>query len=181
MAETELTIAQSVFEGLFRRALKPTGAFLEDLKRIGYDPDREQTTYPLRTWDLALGVAARHAHPTLTPDAARRRLGEQFLDGFFETITGKVISIPLGFLDVEAVLKRLPRLWESGAPGTKVSATKEGPGRWRLEVRHPSPQPEFDVGMISTGLRRTRTAVDVQLTERLPDGYVATIRWDVPK
>src|SRR5207245_736109 len=33
----------SIFEGLFAKSLKPTGPFLEELKKAGYDPAKPQT------------------------------------------------------------------------------------------------------------------------------------------
>ena len=173
----EPTIAQSAFEGLFVRVLKPTGAFREELRQAGYDMDREQPAYSLRVWDAALKVAARHVHPTLSTHEALRRLGEQFVDGFFETIIGKLLAAPMPLLGPDMVLERLARMWESGAPGISVVTQQEGPGRWTVTVRHPSPQTDFDLGLLRGGLRRAGVDATCSVAERRPDGYTARVHW----
>lgn len=174
----ELTISQSAFEGLFGRVLKPQGAFREALKRVGYDMDREVPAYPLATWDAALKVAARHAHAGVPQDEALRRLGAAFLGGFFETITGRLVSATLPMLGADTLMKKLPRPWAAAAPGTVVETRQLAPGRWEIQVRHPSPQPDFDTGMLTTLLGRVRARdVAVHFVERRPDGYTAEVRW----
>ena len=47
-------------------------------------------------------------------------------------------------------------------------------------VRHPSPQQDFDLGMLTALMRRVRAQdVTIQLTDRRPDGYTAQVRWVV--
>ena len=174
----KLSISQSAFEGLFRRVLRPQGAFLEELKRTGYDPEHERASYPLEVWDAALKIAARHVHPGMPQDEALRRLGEAFLSGFFETLTGKLVSSALPLMGADALLKHLPRPWAVAAPGTVVETRQEAPGRWALVVRHPSPQPAFDLGMLTALLQRVRAKdVVIQMSDRRPDGYTAQVRW----
>lgn len=174
----ELTISQSAFEGLFRRVLEPQGAFLEELKQVGYDPEHERASYSLQVWDAALKTAARHVHPAVPRDEALRRLGEAFLAGFFETLTGKLVSAALPLMGGDALLKQLPRGWAVAAPGTVVEARQEAPGRWELVVRHPSPQPEFDLGLLTSLMKRVRAQdASIRLVGRRPDGYTVQLRW----
>jgi uncharacterized protein (TIGR02265 family) len=177
-ASDELTISQSAFEGLFRRVLNPQGAFLEELKQVGYDPAHERASYSLQVWDAALKTAARHVHPGVPREEALRRLGEAFLGGFFETLTGKLVSAALPLMGGDTLLKQLPRAWAVAAPGTVIDARQEAPGRWELVVRHPSPQPDFDVGLLTALMRRVRAqGASIQLVDPRPDGYTMQVRW----
>jgi uncharacterized protein (TIGR02265 family) len=174
----ELTISQSAFEGLFRRVLKPQGAFLEELKRTGYDPQHERASYSLEVWDAALKLAARHVHPGAPRDEALRRLGAAFLSGFFETLTGRLVSSALPLMGAEALLKHLPRPWAVAAPGTVVETRQVAPGCWELVVRHPSPQPDFDLGMLTALLQRVQAKdASIEMLDRRPNGYTAQVRW----
>ena len=177
-ASPELTISQSAFEGLFRRVLEPRGAFLEDLKKVGHDPEHERASYPLEVWDAALKTAARHVLPGVPREEALRQLGEAFLGGFFETLTGKLVSAALPLMGGDTLLKQLPRGWAVAAPGTVMEAKQDAPGRWERVVRHPSPQPDFDVGLLTALMRRVRARdATIQLVARRSDGYTAQVRW----
>lgn len=178
--EAEPTISQGVLEGLFCRALRPQGAFREELRRVGFDPDALQPAYTPGTWDAALSVAARHVHPGLPREEALEQLGEAFIDGWFQTLTGRLVGVAAPVLGPDGALKWLSRLWEVGAPGTEVASWREAPGDWRFTVRHPSPQPRFDLGLVRAGLRRAGVKATVELLERDAEGYCARVRWPSP-
>lgn len=174
---SELTIAQSVFEGLFSRALTLTPEFREDLRLIGYDVTRQEPTYHPDVWNAALHVAIKHVHPNLPSDQALRKLGTTFIDGFFQTIAGRFVATALPIVGPDGVMKRLARFWGSGAPGTLVETQPRAPGEWAIKVTHPYPQTDFDVGMFEGGFKRTGVKASVDIVERRPNGYTALVRW----
>lgn len=177
----DLTIAQSAFEGLFARALTPSPEFREDLRRIGYDMERQDTKYSPDVWNAALQVAVRYEYPQLPKHDALRKLGGRFIEGYFQTIAGRFVGTALPIVGAEGLMKRLHRFWGSGAPGTRVETKRLGEGDWRIDVTHPYPQADFDMGMFEVGLRRTRVEISVEMIERRVDGYSVRVRWTDPR
>src|SRR4051812_5671199 len=94
-------VDQTAFEGLFVRALRleaSNGAFVADLAAVGYDPRAPLAKYPAKVFHDALRVACRHEYPGMPEDKALVELGRRFIDGFFATIVGKLVSTMLPFL-----------------------------------------------------------------------------------
>lgn len=111
---------QSMFEGLFVRALRPTGAFKERLREKGYDLDRRQTSYPLAVFEDCLDVAAAELFPELDRAQAWERLGRLFIGGYFQTLVGRMISATLPFMSPRLFVGRVPRFMTTGLQGAEV-------------------------------------------------------------
>lgn len=110
----------SMFDGLFTVALQPTGAFRDDLKAQGFDLAAPRAEYPLKVWHDCLDVAAAHVHPTETRERAWELLGRRFIEGYLETLVGKVIAIALPFLSVKSFVQRSPRFMSTGLVGAET-------------------------------------------------------------
>ena len=171
-------ITNTVFEGLFVKALTPDLALRAKLKHIGYDIDHQLATYPAAVWDEALRVTAAYIYPNLADRTGMRKLGEVFMVGFFETFVGRLIGVALPLIGGDGLLKRAPRYWASGSVVAKLETTREAPGRWRLKMADPTPHPDFDAGVFEEALRRSgETEGTMEILERRMDGFVALIRW----
>ncbi len=110
----------SMFDGLFTVALKPTGAFRDALKAKGFDVDHPRTEYPLQVWHDCLDVAAQFLYPTEVRERAWWLLGERFIEGYLETLVGKLIAVALPFLSAKTFVQRSPRFMSTGMVGADV-------------------------------------------------------------
>lgn len=124
MSTAEPVALQSMFEGLFVRALKVDGAFKDKLRAKGYDVDRPRTRYPMAVWLDCVDVAALEVFPGLARPQAWVQLGRRFIDGYFETLVGRMIGVTLPFLSPKTFVGRVPRFVTTGLEG-EVSLTWE--------------------------------------------------------
>lgn len=118
---SDVLALQSMFEGLFVRSLKPTGRFKEALKERGYDLDRQETKYPLAVWNACVELAATQFYPGLAAPHAWEKLGRQFIEGYFQTLVGKMIGATLPFLSAKVFIGRMPRFMTTGLENADVS------------------------------------------------------------
>jgi len=114
-----VTVAASAVEGLFIKSLQPTGAFREALKAKGLDLDHLASEYPLQVWTDSVDVAASYVYPALSLPNAWEQLGRRFIEGYFQTLTGRMISTMLPFLGARAFINQVPRFMDTGKRGTK--------------------------------------------------------------
>ncbi len=113
-------VRHSMFEGLYDRVLKPQGPFLARLVAAGFDPARPQLEYPVDVWLNCLDVSAAETYPNERSERAVWLLGRRFIEGYLETIIGKLISASFPFLSAASFVKKVPRFVSSGidAPTT---------------------------------------------------------------
>ncbi len=167
----------SQFEGMFVRALQPQGAFLEELRGLGYDPQKPEPAYPTDVWIKSLEVAQRHRYPRLSPSQGLRQLGRDFVNGFLDTLVGKVIGVGLPLLGPVRALKRLPSYVTTTRTDVTVEVVVEGDRRVRMRVADPFPIPEFFAGIVEVGLERAGVKAAVT-TEAAGDGrYDMVASW----
>ncbi|MCP3097556.1 DUF2378 family protein [Myxococcus sp. K15C18031901] len=165
------------FEGLFDHALKPSGAFAQSLRDIGYDPDATQAHYPLKVWRAALGVARRFACAGQPPEQANRALGQHYVEGFARTLAGRIFATAAPLLGTERCLTRLPTYLKAGREDMEMSLEPLGARDWAVRVVDGDPLPDFDAGVVAAVLRRTRVCPRVEVVERQPMGYRLRVRW----
>lgn len=116
----------SMFDGLFAVALKPTGAFRDDLKAAGFDSDRPKPEYPLKVWHDCVDVAARHLYPDQPRERAWELVGERFIEGYLQTLVGKIIAVALPFLSTQSFVQRAPRFMSTGLVGADIKLEWNG-------------------------------------------------------
>lgn len=167
----------SAFEGMFDRALAPTGAFADELRAAGYDVKRPELRYPTRVWHACLEVARRHTFPTLPREEGFRRLGHRFMDGYFETLVGKLAAVGLPLFGLEGALKRTPRNWAMSQPQLGIELTKQGERHYTMTLREDGMLPDFCAGLIEASARPTKQAAKVEIVERTPSSCVISVRW----
>lgn len=171
-------IQGSTVEGLFARALKPTGEFDAELRRVGVDVQRLEPTYPLTVWYAALRIARQRVAGHLPDDQAYRLLGDRLISGFFDTLVGKMVSVGMPLLGPDATLQRLARMWRTGQPSLRMETLREADRRWRLTLHQDGVVPDFCAGILESGLTRTGVQPRVTVLERSPTHCVLQVAWD---
>jgi uncharacterized protein (TIGR02265 family) len=131
--------------------------------------------YPAKVWHDALEVAHRHLYPSMKREAAHRELGRKFIEGFFSTITGKVIAVALPFLGADALIKRIPKFSSMAARGIEVTARREG-DTWVLTYKDPYPDPDFVAGVLEGNVNRTNNLRAIDIRNRSASGYELVIQ-----
>ncbi len=168
----------AVFEGMFHRALHPTGAFADALRDAGYDLSRPLPRYPTHIWHACLEVARRHAFGSLPEAEGYRRMGHRFIEGWFETIIGKLIAVGLPLLGPERALERTPRSWSAAQPDLKVELRKVAARHWEATLREHGVLPDFCAGLLEASARVAGApGASVTVRERGPDHCVLEVRW----
>ncbi len=174
MVDSESMTNHSVFEGMFDRALRPAGSFAVALRGLGYDPERPELWYPTVTWNRALDVSREHLFPELSREDADRELGRRFIEGFFETITGKFVKLALPLVGPEGMLRRLPRYYQPTQTGTEIEILEDGPRTLRLRSTSDHNRPDFMVGLLE-GVPNFGYRPEV--IERSPESFTLRIGW----
>lgn len=164
------------FEGLFTRALDPDPGFADELRSAGFDLSHPEPRYPTRIWHACLEIARRRTFPALSRDEGFRRLGHLYIEGFFETILGKVIAVAMPILGVQRTIPRIPRMWKSAQPTMQIDLQKSGEKEWTLSLREPGMLPDFCAGLIEAAATPTREKVAVEVKERSDDHCILVIR-----
>ncbi|MBZ4334427.1 DUF2378 family protein [Corallococcus interemptor] len=166
------------FEGLFEHALRPSGPFAQALRDVGYDPDTVEERLPLEVWRASLAVARRHACPGLANEDANRVLGTHYVEGFAQTLVGRIFAAAAPLLGAERCLARLPTYLRAGREDMKLTLEPVRAREWRARVVDADPLPDFVAGVVEQVLRRTRVLPRVDVLERTEHTYSLRIRWD---
>lgn len=179
-ASEEAWVDNSMFEGLFARALKVTDAMAAELRTVGYDPKNPQPRYRHAVWKQSLEVARRHEYPTLPHDEGLKALGRRFVDGFFQTIIGKFVAVALPMLNASTMQKRVTGMFKMARKDLEVSSVEESPTRYRLIFKDKHPSPEFVAGFFEgIGFYMKRPAV-ARIENRTAEGYEVVVDSDRP-
>ena len=166
------------FDGLFGHVLRPRGAFAAGLCEVGYDPEHPLDHYPLEVWRAALEVARRHAYPQLSSAHAYRQLGRQFVQGFAQTVVGRVFAAAAPLIGVEHCLARLPTYLRAGRSDMRLELRALGPRTWLALVEDPQPLPDFVAGVIEEVLGLTHVRPRVELETESEGRYTLLVRWE---
>jgi uncharacterized protein (TIGR02265 family) len=169
------------FDGLFGHVLRPQGAFASALRAAGYDLEAPLEHYPLTVWREALEVARLHVHPQLPRAEAYRELGRQFVQGFSETVVGRVFAAAAPLIGAEHCLARLPTYLRAGRTDMHLELRALGPRTWRALVQDPEPLPAFVAGVIEEVLRVTGVHPCVQVESLDDERYTLAIQWETER
>lgn len=176
-------IAAGSFEGLFIRALKVSGPIVDRLKAAGFEPDKMQPAYPVEVWRRALQIACLEYYPTLQPAQAEFELGKRMVDGYFETLVGKVLQATMPFLSTETLCKRLPRMFASGVVGEvkQPVAARVGERHYTVQLWGDQGVPWFTAGAVDSVLRKTKAEPTVTVADVKKDSFIIDIKWAAPR
>jgi len=166
------------FDALFGHVLRPQGAFAARLCDVGYDPGSPRDHYPLEIWRAALEVARHHAYPQLSTPEAYRQLGRHFVQGFAQTVVGRVFAAAAALIGVEHCLARLPAYLRAGRSDMRLELRALGPCNWLALVEDPRPLPDFVAGVIEEVLTLTDVQPGVEVETQSEGRYTLTIRWE---
>lgn len=168
VSEASGTTEGSAFEALFVHVLQPTGAFALELAEAGFDPDWMQARYPSAVWYRCLDIGRRHTFPGLPPAEGFRRLGQAFMEGYFRTLIGRVVSAALPLYGLQRTLDRLPRVWKGTQPTTEVTVVKDGEHAWHVTLNSPGVIPEFSAGVLEAAAAPVGAKITVEVVTRSP-------------
>jgi uncharacterized protein (TIGR02265 family) len=176
---SEPAIDAALFEGMFVRAFHPDGELVAELRTIGFDLARIQGRYPVSVWRKALDITRRRLFPDRSEERGLRALGNLFIEGYFDTIIGRVISVPMKFMPPERVIQRMPKNWAAARPDVKITQpVKEAPTRWRVHFHDEQPLPGFFAGVVEGASRRTSRKEGINVTvERVNGPEFDLVMW----
>lgn len=170
----------SMFDGLFAVAIKPTGALRDDLKTAGFDADHPKPEYPLKVWHDCLDVAAKHLHAGQPRERAWELLGERFIEGYLQTLVGKLIAVAMPFLSPQSFVQRAPRFMSTGLVGADVKLEWNGKNAATVtmtNVDHPAGH--LLAGVVSICLKRIGAkGVKIESAPFERTGSRISISWD---
>lgn len=176
---SEQMVANSAFEGLFVRALQVSGPAVNELKAAGFDPAKMEIAYPVEVWRRCLDVAAKAYYPLLSAEKADFELGYRLVDGYLETLIGRVIGATFPLLGPDALCTRLPRFMLSGVKGQGrfPEVAKVEDGHYRFTMFGSRPVPWFTAGSVTRVLAKTGVTPRVSVAATTPDSFTLEIRW----
>jgi uncharacterized protein (TIGR02265 family) len=178
--EADHVIDAALFEGMFVRAIRPDPSFIAELKELGFDVARMQARYPVRVWRQSLEAARRRLFGERPEERGYRALGNLFVEGYFETIIGKILAIPLSLVAVDRVIQRMPKTWQAARADIRIDPPlKESAQRWRVTFHDPDPVPGFFAGVVEGASRHTKLkqGANVDIERLGPKGFDLVIWW----
>ncbi len=165
-----------MFDGLFTVALKPSGAFSEALKARGFDPDRPEPEYPLAVWHDCLDVAWQQLYPLESRERAWWLLGERFLEGYLQTLVGRLIGAALPLLSARTFVTRSPRFVATGLQGAALELVWQGERDAVVHLTNlPPPSAHLTAGVVTVCMKRMKVS-GVQLDPTPLDGGGCSLR-----
>jgi uncharacterized protein (TIGR02265 family) len=167
-----------LFEGLFVHGLPRNEAFEQEMREAGFDRDDLLPQYPLRLFRQCLDIACRHFYPGLTVEEGRRRLGQQFVQGFSQTVLGRVVSVTLPLLGPARFLKKFPEHLRFDSSPILVSSVQMGERQFRMDFRTGvGLSPHFLRGILEESLRATRVNPAIRVVQNSPISFDLHITW----
>jgi uncharacterized protein (TIGR02265 family) len=167
-----------LFEGLFVHGLPRNEVFEAELREAGFEREDLLPQYPLRLFRQCLDIACRHFYPGLTVEEGRRRLGQQFAQGFAQTVLGRVVSVSLPLLGPVRFLKKFPEHVRFDSSPILVNTVQVAERQFRLEFRTGvGLSPHFLRGLLEEGLRMTNATPSIRVTQASPVSFDLHITW----
>lgn len=168
----------SMFDGMFAVALRPEGAFREELKAAGFDLDKPLPEYPYAVWRACLVLAARHVFPHEPQDRAFWLLGERFIEGYLDTMIGKLIAAALPFLSPKTLVQRSPRFCSTGVSGATFDLQWLGEKEALLRMPElPYPNHHFTAGVVAKCMTLIKSSMDLDPQPLGAGGSQLHMKW----
>jgi uncharacterized protein (TIGR02265 family) len=171
-------IPVSVMEGLFLRGLKAEGRLADRLLSYGYDIKKPEVSYSVLTYQRCVNAARAEAFGHLSDEEAYRLLGRKLVDGFLETLVGKVVAVAMPMIGPARVVERIPRYCAMMGRGEmEVRITPAGETARRIYFGDIYNRPEFLAGALEVGLEHSHVKPTVTVEDRMADGFRIFLRW----
>ncbi len=172
------TVEGVVFDSLFSKVLRPTGAFADELRRAGFDPQAQHGAYPLDVFARCVDAAGRRLAPGRSLDGALRELGQKLLDGVFMQPNLRLIGMTLPMFGPERYLASAFCWSWLEAMGFEMTATRENERGWRLALGGPDEIPaELLAGAVERGLEKTGVRAQVEIVELRASTFTLRVSW----
>lgn len=167
-----------LFEGLFVHGLARNEPFEAEMREVGFDRDDLLPQYPLKLFRQCLDIACKHFYPGLTVEEGRRRLGQQFVQGFAQTVLGRVVAVSVPLLGPVRFLKKFPEHLRFDSSPIVVNAVQVSERQFRMEFRTGvGLSPYFLCGLLEEGLRMTRVTPVIRVVLTSPISFDLHITW----
>lgn len=179
MANETERIQGSMFEALFERRLKPTGRFLEDLARAGYDMSNPKPEYDASVFSRCIDIAREHAFADVPRREGIFRIGMALSESYFaDTISGRIIAVALPLVGPGRMIKTLPRRMRTGTSKGEVQVDELGERRWRVTMMEVNQFPELVAGALQASLTRTGVSAKAQVNYDIKDRTEILVEWE---
>ncbi len=176
--QRHFTAQGAMFEGLFRKGPRPQGQYLLDLTAAGFDLAAPRVIYPMATWMLCLDTIWKHRFPHLARYDAWTVMGREFIEGYLETIIGRLIAVTFPFMSARRFLDRVPNYVRTGLKETQVFVEWLAPTRVVVKMDGPHEGASyFMTGVIDVCLRRLGVVAAFAVEITGPDTSQLTISW----
>jgi uncharacterized protein (TIGR02265 family) len=148
------------------RARQDEGPLRQRLKAVGVDLDLPlEPAYPYAQWQQLLRLASEELFPGLPAAEAHWRLGERFIQSYFETNMGRALQGVLKLLGPARTLERTTRNMASGNNYLQFNVERLSPTDYRLRVNQGGLHPEFigalcHFGTLTTGVKNLSTVME---------------------
>ncbi len=157
------------FEALFQKWKQQPGALLEELQRLGVEPERIEPSYPFETFIAVLESMGRHLFPELTGTAANRAIGRGYVEGYLASSKAETMGVMLELTPGEPGLRRMPRGVMDDFPGIQLLYLRDGSAPGQVEIEGaPLAFAEFLAGAIECGMSRATRAFELEVEARGP-------------
>ncbi|WP_163870096.1 DUF2378 family protein [Myxococcus eversor] len=171
-------IPGSVLEGLFVRGLKVSGRFAEELALLGYDIKKPEMDYPIQVWQRTAALARQEAFGELSDEEGYRQVGRTLVNGFAETLVGRVAAVALPMIGPARAAERIPRyLAMMGRADIEITMSPVGERGRRLHITDRYNRPDLMAGGLERMLELANAQPRITVEERSADGYRLLVRW----
>ena len=82
--------------------------------------------YPIAVWIDCLDVTSAELYAGQTRAAAWQQIGYRFIEGYFETLVGRMIAVMLPFMNARRFMGRVPGFIRTGLKGALVHLDWQG-------------------------------------------------------
>ncbi len=167
-----------VFECLFLKGLNADGALAGLLRAEGVDVHSLEREYPIRVLNRCVDVTCAHLYPDLPIEDARLRLGRSFVQGFVQTLMGRVVAAGLPMLGPVRYLKRFPDHVLLDDSPLKVALVQLGERTFRMEFRNDfQVMSGFMSGVLLEWLKLARAEATITSERHSPMSFDLHITW----
>lgn len=118
----------------------------QSLLQIGMDMNAPLPAYPLYVGEEAIKVMARALYPELPEKQGWERMGEEWLEGYLQTMLGKAILAMGRTIGLRRVLERMQRNFKTASNYLSAAAVVHGPTDVELRTWIEPPYLDFCSG-----------------------------------
>lgn len=165
-----------MFEGMFIRALKPRGPFLEELKAAGFDPSALAPDYPGELFSQCLEIARKYEYPQSASKVAEHELGRRFAQGFLGTLLGRFIRAAMPMFKPAQMIDKIPGYIAMGGAVAVTCQLKEERSR-QFSFEDASVNADFMAGLLEGGLRDAAAQYTVHVLHEGPHAFALRVSW----